>query len=108
MALNARGHLIETVAMKRQWAFLALGLLALPGCAEHYVVKLSNGAQITTPHKPKMVNGTYQYTDSLGHRQMLPASRVREIEPASMAKEEQEPFKPVVHKKRHWYLLWLG
>jgi len=94
--------------MKRIWVPLAIGLVVLSGCANHYVVKMNNGVQITVPNKPKLVHGAYRYKDSNGKEWAVPADRVREIEPASMAKEEQSTFTPVVHKQHHWYLLWLG
>ena len=88
---------------------MSVGTIVLSGCVHPYVVKLSNGMQITTPHKPKLKDGAYQYTDSKGMAVSIPAGRVREIEPASMAEEEKRPLStPQPHKKRHWYLLWLG
>jgi hypothetical protein len=88
---------------------LLAGTIALSGCVHPYVVKLSNGMQITAPHKPKLKNGAYQYKDSNGKAVSIPAGRVREIEPASMAKEERRPFRVEQPKrKRHWYFLWLG
>jgi hypothetical protein len=74
-----------------------------------YVIKETNGLQITTPNKPKLENGEYHYKDGYGHDYYVPAGRVREIEPLSMAADEQKQFvPPKFHKKRHWYLLWLG
>jgi len=95
--------------MKRVILPFLAATVCLSGCVHAYVVKLSNGTQITAPHKPKLKDGAYQYKDSTGKLMTIPASRIREIEPASMAKEEQHPFQaPQPHKKRHWYLLWLG
>ena len=37
---------------------LLIGLITLTGCAHHYVMKLTNGAQITTASKPKLKDGT--------------------------------------------------
>jgi hypothetical protein len=98
----------KTVDMKRTWVLLSIGLIALCGCAQHYVMKLSNGVQVTTPHKPKLIHGAYHYKDSTGKERTVSAGRVREIEPASMAREEQQTFKPAGPKKRHWYLLWIA
>jgi hypothetical protein len=64
------------------------------GCSHTYVMKLQNGMQLTTASKPKLQNGVYVYKDALGRDQYVPAGNVREIEPASMAQEEQGKFKP--------------
>jgi hypothetical protein len=75
----------------------------------HYVLKLSNGSQIDTFSKPKLQGQSYYYKDALGRERVLPSSRVVEVEPASMAREEQKAFKPPQPpKKRHWYYLWLA
>jgi hypothetical protein len=95
--------------MKKMILPLLIGAMALNGCVHPYVVKLSNGRQITVAHKPKLKNGAYQYKDSSGKLMVIPASHVREIEPASMAQEEQHQFQPAQPpKKRHWYLLWIA
>lgn len=95
--------------MKRMILPVLIGAMTLCGCINPYVVKLSNGRQITVPHKPKLKNGAYQYKDSSGQMMTIPADRVREIEPASMAQQEQQQFKPAQpHIKRHWYFLWIA
>ena len=71
---------------------LASGMVS--GCTHTYVMKLQNGLQLTTASKPKLKNGVYVYKDALGRDQYVPAGNVREIEPASMAQEEQGKFKP--------------
>jgi hypothetical protein len=98
----------KTVGMKRTCVLLAIGLLAWCGCAHTYVMKLNNGAQVVSQEKPKFANGAYHYKDSAGKERSMPASRVREIEPASIAKDEQQTFKPTIHKKHHWYFLWIA
>ena len=75
-------------------SLLLLGLLACSGCASQYVMKLSNGMQITTPSKPKLKGSTYYYKDATGKENKISQSRVLEILPASMAKEEKGRFKP--------------
>ena len=89
---------------------LLIGLITLTGCAHHYVMKLTNGAQITTASRPKLKEGIYYYNDAKGEEQALAATRVREIAPASVARQEDKP-KPIKsdsQKKRKWYLLWLA
>jgi hypothetical protein len=89
---------------------LLIGLIVLTGCAHHYVMKLSNGAQITTASKPKLKEGTYYFKDAKGEEHAVAAARVREIAPASVAEQEKQP-KPIKsdpQKKRKWYLLWLA
>ena len=99
-----------TSAMKRSGALLLVGLLVLTGCASAYVLKLTNGTQITTPSKPRLENGVYYFKDAKGQQQSVLAARVREVAPASVAKAEDkpQPVKMKSDKKRKWYMLWLG
>jgi hypothetical protein len=96
--------------MKKVFMPLLIGLMALTGCAHHYVMKLSNGSQITTATKPKLKDGSYYFKDAKGEEHYVPEARVREIAPASMAEREDkpQPVKGGPEKKRKWYLLWLG
>jgi hypothetical protein len=74
---------------------LLLGALAVSGCARNYVMTMSNGTRVTTASKPKLKSGTYYYKDAMGRQVTMPAGRVQQIEPASMAKKEDSPmFKP--------------
>jgi hypothetical protein len=73
---------------------LFLTLLAGPGCTRHYVMKMSNGLQITTASKPKLKGATYYFKDATGKVNKVSQSRVLEILPASMAKDERPRFKP--------------
>ncbi len=89
---------------------LLIGLMALTGCAHHYVMKLNNGAEVSTASKPKLKEGVYYFKDAKGQEQAVPAARVREIAPASVAEREGKP-KPIQsepEKKRKWYFLWLA
>jgi hypothetical protein len=97
-------------AMKRPLLPVLVGLIALTGCAQHYVMKLSNGAQITTATKPRLKEGCYCFKDAKGDEHFVPVARVREIAPASTAKREDkpQPVKGGPPSKRKWYLLWLG
>ena len=85
---------------------LLLGVWALSGCAHQYVMKLSNGRQISTPSKPKLQHGYYYYKDALGKENAVPAGRVVEVEPASMAKDEAKQNQFVPPKPHHWYQFW--
>jgi hypothetical protein len=93
--------------MKRISMLLALCLLVLCGCAHQYVMKLTNGQQLSTPHKPKLKGGDYVYKDAYGAEQRISQSRVVEIEPEKMAIEENKP-KPVNYRppKNHWWQFW--
>ena len=71
-----------------------VGLLALCGCTHRYVMKLTNDMRITTASKPKLKGGFYTFKDARGQEVRVAQSRVLEIEPASMAKEEKPMFKP--------------
>ena len=76
---------------------LSIGALCaalLMGCARHYNLKLANGSVINTATKPRLENGSYHFKDGSGKDVYIPASRVREIAPASMSKESQTQFKP--------------
>ncbi len=88
--------------MRRLLLPLALSAGLLCGCARQYVVKLNNGLQITTPHKPVLKGSSYYYKDAKGNEQVIPQSRVQLIEPASMAREETQ-FTPQQPKQKHWY-----
>ncbi len=80
--------------MKKLILPAALGLLLLCGCAHQYVIRLANGRQIVTASKPKLKNGSYYWKDAAGQVNSIQEMRVREILPASMAKEEKPLFKP--------------
>ena len=96
--------------MKKSALLLVFGLIALTGCAHHYVIKLDNGTEITTASKPKLSEGAYSFKDAKGQEQFVAAGRVREVAPASVAARESKakPFKSEPPKKRKWYFLWLA
>ena len=81
--------------MKRLSGILSVAVL-LSGCAHQYVMKLSNGMTVTTASKPKLKGANYYFKDATGQENVVPQSRVLEIEPASMAKEEKGRFRPSV------------
>ena len=85
---------------------LLIGLLTFCGCAHQYVIKLSNGHTITTASKPKLKGSSYHFKDAKGRETVIPAGRVLEVEPASMAEEESKANQfvaPTRTKPRHWY-----
>jgi len=84
-------------------------LMALTGCAHRYVMRLNNGAEITTANKPRLIDGSYCFKDARGQEHFVSEGRVREITPASMARRESkaQPIKGGTPNKRKWYLLWL-
>jgi len=98
--------------MKKLTLPLLIAMLTLSGCASQYVIKLNSGRQITSVGKPKLQGNAYSFKDAKGEKHLIAATRVREIEPASMASEETAPKnKSKAAKeqhKRHWYLLWLA
>ena len=93
--------------MKAPALFLLIGLLALSGCASHYVMRLNNGTQIITASKPKLKNNVYTFKDAKGEKHFIGASRVHEIEPASLAAQEDKPKVQKVKRKHKW-TLWLA
>ena len=98
-------------AMKQVALPLLVGLLTLTGCASQYVIKLTNGTEITSEGKPRREGGAYVFKDAKGEEHLVPAGRVREIEPTSMSREEKKPKSgPSLPspRKRKWYFLWLA
>jgi hypothetical protein len=100
----------KKAVMKKFALPLLAGLLVLSGCASQYVIKLTNGNEVTSSTKPRLEGNVYRFKDSNGVEHVVQRGRVREIEPTSMAKAENRP-KPVptasTPSKRHWYFLWL-
>ena len=96
--------------MKRAALPLLIGLVALTGCAHHYVLRLTNGSEVTTSSKPRLKEGIYYFKDAKGEEHFVPQARVREVAPASIATRENkpQPIKGGPPKKHKWYLLWLG
>jgi hypothetical protein len=96
--------------MKKLFLPLLAGLLVLSGCANHYVIKLTNGTEITSASKPKLEGVVYHFKDAKGGDHVISRGRVLEIEPASSARAEKKPKSvPTASAphKRHWYFLWL-
>ncbi len=98
MLFNFNGHFRDVVArggppyfpMKK---LLALTLVLLCGCSHTYVITMNNGMRLTTASKPRLEKGAYVYKDAKGKKCYVAEGRVREIAPASMAKEESSRFK---------------
>jgi hypothetical protein len=80
--------------MKKISLYLFLGMLCLCGCSSRYVLTLNNGSQVGTTTKPQLRNGTYYFKDVSGQDASVPAGRVREVAPASMAGQPQSQFNP--------------
>jgi hypothetical protein len=80
--------------MKRMILPLLLVAIGCSACSTHYIMKLTNGTEITTGSKPKLKGGNYIFKDALGKENHVSQGRVREILPASMAKKEQNQFIP--------------
>src|SRR4051794_30184483 len=72
--------------------YFLIASLGLSGCSHGYVMTLANGNKVSTANKPQLRNGAYIYKDAMGQEVVIPSSRVREITPASMAKEEKSRF----------------
>ena len=91
--------------MKKLSWILACAAALVNGCAHQYVMKLNNGVRVTTASKPQLKGANYYFKDASGQINVVPQSRVIEIEPASMA-EEEEKFTPAKPKKSHWWKFW--
>jgi len=86
---------VEAGLMKKIIMLLSVSLmLVLCGCAQSYIIQMTNGTRITSANKPKLKNGTYVFKDALGNESSVPAGRVQQISPASQSKEEKSPFIP--------------
>ena len=93
-ALRRLGGSLVTVS---RYTLLLLGtvLLLVTGCSNNYVMRLTNGSNITSANKPKLQGGYYVYKDVRGEKHSVSQARVVEIAPASIAAEEG----PKVKKK---------
>jgi hypothetical protein len=78
--------------VKRLFPALLLLSVLLTGCARNYVITMTNGARVTARSKPKLQGAYYVFRDAKGEPAQVSAGRVREIAPASMAKEEGSQF----------------
>ena len=68
----------------RHLTIAALALIILTtGCANHYVMRLNNGSEITTRNRPKLdkKENVYRYKNADGKKAFMPAVRVSHIEP---------------------------
>lgn len=76
-------------------------LLLVTGCATRgYVITLNTGERITTPHKPKLVNGFYYFKDAHGNPATpIFSGRVYEVAPASMASPPPNAFNATPEKR---------
>ena len=92
--------------MKQSLLPVVLALAVCGGCAHQYVLKLSNGMQVTSASKPRLKGAYYYYKDAQGNEVPIPQSRVMQIEPASMAAEEKKFTTPNPNPKRHWWQFW--
>lgn len=86
--------------MKKIFLPALAALFVLSGCAQTYVITLTNGERIRTHGKPHLDRGFYYYKDSSGHDgEPVSSGRIREIAPASMASPDASSmFKPVSTK----------
>jgi hypothetical protein len=78
---------------------LLSGLIALSGCARHYIITMSNGSQIVTTSKPKLQGNYYVYKDTKGKDSRIASGMIREVAPMSMSntssKQDLSPAPPV-------------
>src|SRR5437868_2948296 len=85
-------HHMMRITRVLRLVFLSLFMFLLGGCAHPYVLKMQNGTRVTSISKPKLDHGYYVFKDNQGRERRVPAGRVREMEPASMAEEEKPQF----------------
>jgi uncharacterized lipoprotein YajG len=72
---------------------LLLALLMLGGCARNYTITRNNGSQIGASSRPQLKDGVYVFKDIQGRPASIPAGSVRQIAPASIARESSPDFK---------------
>ncbi|MFO1478078.1 MAG: YgdI/YgdR family lipoprotein [Verrucomicrobiota bacterium] len=80
--------------MKLSRIILLAGLLAVTGCARHYIITMSNGSQVVTTSKPKQDGNYFNYKDAKGNPARISAGMVREIRPLSDAADSNAQFNP--------------
>ena len=84
----------ESGFMKTTGLFvLILAAFGLTGCSHQYVMKMTNNSRIITANKPKLKNGMYVYKDAKGTEHSISQGRIAEIEPLSMANDDQKTKK---------------
>jgi hypothetical protein len=81
----------RTNAMKRIFWLVLLVATVACGCARRYVITLNNGNTITTLGKPRLEGGVFVFKDASGRWSSVPAGRVREVAPRSMAGGSDRP-----------------
>jgi hypothetical protein len=93
-SVPVRGRVYPVVAMKRILSVLLLVAAVCAGCATRYSLVLNNGEVLTSHGKPTFdaQQGRYFYKDVSGKTASVPASKVREVAPASMVKKEGTQF----------------
>jgi hypothetical protein len=78
---------------KTTLCLVTVALVVLSGCSHSYMMKMTNGSKIITANKPKLKNGMYVYKDAKGGEHTVSQGRISEIEPVSMASEDQKSKK---------------
>ena len=87
-------HSDEYLRLMKKLTIIGLAaLLSLCGCARHYVVKFYNGNQIVVKGKPQHKGNSYYIKMPNGEVQRVSEGSVALIEPASMSKKDNGPFK---------------
>ena len=81
--------------MNKLALLLVMGVAVSSGCARRYKITLNYGQPIITASKPRLEHGYYRYKDAGGREGVVAEGRVREIEPASMARDENPSLKRV-------------
>lgn len=89
-----RDSFYPVVDMKKILPILLLIATVCAGCATRYSLVMNNGEILTAHGKPtyNAQQGRYYYTDASGKPASVPASKVREVAPASMVDKEGTQF----------------
>jgi hypothetical protein len=80
--------------MKKILPVLLLSAAVCAGCVTRYSLVMNNGEVLTARGRPtySAEQGRYFYKDANGKPASVPASKVREVAPASMVKKEGTQF----------------
>jgi|SRR5882724_7826376 len=84
----------KLMLMKVPWLLVVLALALCGGCATSYRVRLNDGNSYVVRGRPRLntADNRYYMKDAAGNEFAIPAGRVVEIAPVSMASRDTSSF----------------